>query len=172
MKKRNAKYLALFLALSMAVSPLSYTRAYAMDSEVETQGAAVEDAQSTPIMEETENTEETADSVGETGGEAETPAGEKSDVTEADITGADAADSEKSDIVENEASVDKETDASDSKETGAVKRKISVLQKRRKGIQRSERHQRRKQMRRCLRIRKKRMWYRYNRQHRVLPETV
>ena len=123
MKKRNAKYLALFLALSIAVSPLSYTRAYAMDSEVETQGAAVEDAQSTPIMEETENTEETADSVGETGGEAETSAGEKSDVTEADITGVDAADSEKSDIVENEASVDKETDASDSKETGAVKKK-------------------------------------------------
>ena len=122
MKKRNAKYLALFLALSMAVSPLSYMRAYAMDSEVEAQEATVEETQSTPVMEEDENTEETMDSVGKTDGEVETPAGEKSDVTEADITGADVADSEKSDIVENEASVDKEADASDNKETDVVKK--------------------------------------------------
>lgn len=48
MKKRNAEYLALFLALSMTVSPLSYTRTYAMDSVVEEQAAEEKDGVYTP----------------------------------------------------------------------------------------------------------------------------
>ena len=54
MKRKSVKYLALFLAFSMAVSPLSYTRTYAMDSEVAAQEEVAEEGQNT--LTESENT--------------------------------------------------------------------------------------------------------------------
>lgn len=77
MKKKNVKYLALVLVLSMAVSPLAYTRAYAMDIEVETQEESVENGQSTLTEGKTNET------IGKNTGE--TP--ETSDENEADSSG-------------------------------------------------------------------------------------
>lgn len=85
MKRKSVKYLALFLAFSMAFSQLSYTRTYAMDSEVVAQEEVAEEGQNTPT--ESENTGN-ADENGTAGStENGTSAGEQENAGANTVTG-------------------------------------------------------------------------------------